>query len=315
MNPASRSRSAIRPASVLRSPRAAADDPSVVEVCEPVLYAPPAGAAFAPGVPERRGRDGGLRRHRARGRGRAARARSTRSRPRRSTRKRFGWPGCRGPGTPICSAHLTGASHVAMMFHSDALRVVLATVHIPLAEVPRALTRDVARGDDRADGARAAAIRRRRARASPSPGLNPHAGEHGLFGDEEEQRDRAGDRRVPRRAASTSRVRFPATPSSCAPSRGEFDVVVACYHDQGLIPVKLARVRPGGERDARPADRPHVGRSRHGVRHRRQGHRRSGQHDCGGAAGGALAIAQRPQSRARATDVASRLGLGLTSSP
>ena len=38
-------------------------------------------------------------------------------------------------------AHLTGATHVAMMFYSDALRVVLATVHIPLAEVPRALTR------------------------------------------------------------------------------------------------------------------------------------------------------------------------------
>ena len=40
-------------------------------------------------------------------------------------------------------AHLTGARRVAMMFHADALRVILATVHIPLAEVPSALTRDV----------------------------------------------------------------------------------------------------------------------------------------------------------------------------
>ena len=40
-------------------------------------------------------------------------------------------------------AHLTGARRVAMMFHADALRVVLATVHIPLAEVPSALTREV----------------------------------------------------------------------------------------------------------------------------------------------------------------------------
>ena len=46
---------------------------------------------------------------------------------------------------------------------------------------------------------------------------------------------------MPRAAAgaSTCRGRFRATPCSFAPSRGEFDVVVACYHDQGLIPVKL----------------------------------------------------------------------------
>ena len=63
-------------------------------------------------------------------------------------------------------AHLTGAPRVAMMFYADALRVVLATVHIPLAEVPRALTARDARRHDRAD--RRASCR---ASASPSPRL------------------------------------------------------------------------------------------------------------------------------------------------
>jgi 4-phospho-D-threonate 3-dehydrogenase / 4-phospho-D-erythronate 3-dehydrogenase len=69
-------------------------------------------------------------------------------------------------------------------------------------------------------------------------GLNPHAGEHGLFGDEEE--------RVMAPAIEACRARgidvsgpFPADTIFGRAVRGEFDVVVACYHDQGLIPVKL----------------------------------------------------------------------------
>src|SRR6185295_12177607 len=83
-------------------------------------------------------------------------------------------------------AHLTGASHVAMMFHSDALRVVLATVHIALAEVPRALTRESLESTI----ALTARELPRFGIATPKiavAGLNPHAGEHGLFGHEEEE--------------------------------------------------------------------------------------------------------------------------------
>ena len=81
----------------------AAADPRVLDVCEPVLYGPPAGAAFAPGVLSAAA-------------GRAAydvivravddaqqRRRRRRSRPRRSTRRRSGWRGSRGAATPICS--------------------------------------------------------------------------------------------------------------------------------------------------------------------------------------------------------------------
>ena len=134
-------------------------------------------------------------------------------------------------------AHLTGAPHVAMMFHSSALRVVLATVHIALVDVARALTQaslettiDLAAHElPRFD--------------VPSPriavaGLNPHAGEHGLFGREEET--------VIAPAIAACRVRgvdvsgpFPGDTVFLRAHRGEFDLVVACYHDQGLIPVKL----------------------------------------------------------------------------
>jgi 4-hydroxythreonine-4-phosphate dehydrogenase len=69
-------------------------------------------------------------------------------------------------------------------------------------------------------------------------GLNPHAGEDGLLGDEEV--------RVLRPAVEAARGRgvridgpFPADTLFVRASRGEFDAVIACYHDQGLIPVKL----------------------------------------------------------------------------
>ena len=135
-------------------------------------------------------------------------------------------------------AHLTGAPHVAMMFHSDSLRVVLATVHVALAEVPALLTRDLM------DSTIALTARElpRFGLASPRiavAGLNPHAGEHGLFGREEDA--------VMRPAIAAARARgvdvagpFPADTLFVRAMRGEFDVVIACYHDQGLIPVKLA---------------------------------------------------------------------------
>jgi 4-hydroxythreonine-4-phosphate dehydrogenase len=134
-------------------------------------------------------------------------------------------------------AHLCSASQVAMMFWSERLRVVLATVHIPLAEVPKALTRgrimDVIR-------LTAASLPRF---GFPSPrlavtGLNPHAGEGGLLGTEEI------DVIAPAIAATRSEGLlvagpFPADTLFVRAARGEFDAVIAAYHDQGLIPVKL----------------------------------------------------------------------------
>jgi 4-hydroxythreonine-4-phosphate dehydrogenase len=124
-----------------------------------------------------------------------------------------------------------------MMFWSDPLKVVLATVHIPLAEVARALTRE------RLDRIIALAARELPRVGVPNPrlalaGLNPHAGEEGLLGAEEQQ--------VFRPAVEDARARgvniegpFPADTLFVRASRGAFDAVIACYHDQGLIPVKL----------------------------------------------------------------------------
>ena len=119
------------------------------------------------------------------------------------------------------------------------LRVVLATVHIPLAEVPRAPDAGIARGDHRADRARAAAVRMFRRRASPSPASIRTRASTACSAGRRTQVIRPGDRRVPRERHRRRRPVSRPTPFSCAPSRGEFDVVVACYHDQGLIPVKL----------------------------------------------------------------------------
>lgn len=135
-------------------------------------------------------------------------------------------------------AHLTNAPRVAMMFYAEALRVVLATVHIPIAEVPGALTRDLVEGIITLTAAELPRFGFAAPRVAVA-GLNPHAGEHGLIGGEER------DVLVPAVAACRARGitvdgPFPGDTIFVRAMRGEFDVVVACYHDQGLIPIKLA---------------------------------------------------------------------------
>jgi 4-hydroxythreonine-4-phosphate dehydrogenase len=134
-------------------------------------------------------------------------------------------------------AHLTRAPSVAMMFHAEALRVVLATIHEPLAAVPRLLTRDLLEGVIRL----ASRELRRFGFAHPRLavcGLNPHAGEGGVLGDEEQ---RVIGPAIAACAGDGVDVAgpYPADTLFVRASRGEFDAVVACYHDQGLIPVKL----------------------------------------------------------------------------
>ena len=135
-------------------------------------------------------------------------------------------------------ADLTHAGDVAMMFHSPRLCVVLVTVHVPLSAVPGLLTRErveTVLGLAAANLPRFGVARPRLALA----GLNPHAGEGGLLGAEE--RDVLGP------AAAAARGRgvdvagpLPADTVFRQAVDGRFDAVVACYHDQGLIPVKLA---------------------------------------------------------------------------
>ena len=215
--------------------RAAADS-RVLDVCSPIVYGPPSDEHFAPGLLSaaagRAAYDAVVRAVADAQRGLVD---AIATAPLNKEALRLA--GLPWPGHTELLAHLTGASHVAMMFHSDALRVVLATIHLPLAEVPRALTKASLE-------ATIALVAREMPRfgiAAPRiavAGLNPHAGEHGLFGREEI------DTMAPAIAACRAQGidvsgPFPGDTVFLRASRGEFDVVVACYHDQGLIPVKL----------------------------------------------------------------------------
>jgi 4-hydroxythreonine-4-phosphate dehydrogenase len=134
-------------------------------------------------------------------------------------------------------AHLTGTPRVAMMFYAKPLRVVLATVHVPLADVPRLLTGDTLEFTIDLTARELP----RFGYASPRlavAGLNPHAGEHGVIGREDDEVLRPAIERCRARGVDVTGP-WPADTIFGRAARGEYDAVIACYHDQGLIPVKL----------------------------------------------------------------------------
>ena len=215
---------------------AAAADPRVLAVCEPLVYVVPDLQRFPAGVLSG---DAGRAAYetivRAVDDARQRRVDGMATAP--VNKEAFRLAGLPWSGHTDLLAHLTGAPHVAMMFQSPALRVVLATVHIALAEVPRALTERSLEATIDLTARELPRYGVTRPRIAVA-GLNPHAGEHGLFGREEET--------VIAPAIAACRARgidvtgpFPGDTVFLRAHRGEFDVVVACYHDQGLIPVKL----------------------------------------------------------------------------
>ncbi|MBA3887118.1 MAG: 4-hydroxythreonine-4-phosphate dehydrogenase PdxA [Acidobacteria bacterium] len=135
-------------------------------------------------------------------------------------------------------AHLTGARRVAMMFHAEALRVVLATVHVPLADVSRMLTTELLEGVIELADSELPRFGVKAPRLALA-GLNPHAGEGGLIGREEVDVLSPAVAACRRRGIQVDGP-FPGDTIFVRAVRGEFDAVVACYHDQGLIPIKMA---------------------------------------------------------------------------
>jgi 4-hydroxythreonine-4-phosphate dehydrogenase len=144
------------------------------------------------------------------------------------------------PGHTEFLADRLGAPQVTMMFAGPRMRVSLATIHAALADVPSLMTIDGVAGTITQT---AEALSRWFGVAAPRvavAGLNPHAGEAGHFGDEEQRLI------APAIAAARARVPFaelagPEVPDAVfrAHLDGRWDAVVALYHDQGLIPVKL----------------------------------------------------------------------------
>jgi 4-hydroxythreonine-4-phosphate dehydrogenase len=216
--------------------RKAADDPRVRAVCEPVIYGPPAGMRFEPGVLSA---DAGRAAYDAI----CAAVRDALSGDVAGiatapvNKLAFAHAGLPWKGHTDLLADLTGSDRAVMMFWSAPLKVVLATVHVPLLEVPRLLTRPLL--DEVID----LTARELPRFGIPAPrlalaGLNPHAGEEGLLGGEEAA--------VLKPAVAAARQRgvridgpIPGDTVFVRATRGEFDAVVACYHDQGLIPIKL----------------------------------------------------------------------------
>jgi len=136
-------------------------------------------------------------------------------------------------------AHLTGAARAVMLLVAGRLRVALATTHVALREVPGKLNAaDIARTITIV----AEGLRRFFGVARPRIavcGLNPHCGDGGRFGDEE-ARIVAPALEDARRAGVPACGPKPADTVFAQAADGRYDAVVALYHDQGMIPVKLA---------------------------------------------------------------------------
>jgi 4-hydroxythreonine-4-phosphate dehydrogenase len=214
----------------------AAADPRVLAVCEPLVYLPAGATRFEPGVLSgAAGRAAYDVIVRAVDDARNGEVDAIATAP--VNKEAFRLAGLEWNGHTDLLAHLTGAPDVAMMFHSDALRVVLATVHIALADVPRALTQPVVERTIALTARELPRFDKIEPRIAVC-GLNPHAGEHGLFGQEEAAAIAPAIAACRARGVDVSGP-FPADTLFVRARRGDFDVVVACYHDQGLIPVKL----------------------------------------------------------------------------
>ncbi|MSO55905.1 MAG: 4-hydroxythreonine-4-phosphate dehydrogenase PdxA [Acidobacteria bacterium] len=211
-----------------------AADARVREVCEPVIYG--ADRLFEPGILSA---EAGLAACdnivRAVRDAQAERVQGIATSP--INKKALSLAGLPWRGHTDMLAALTGASDVAMMFHSEKLRVVLATIHIPLSEVPSALTIQSVQTVIRLTAEAMPRFKKPGARIALA-GLNPHAGEQGVIGHEEEL-VLAPAVKLSRQAGIDVTGPWPGDTIFVRAARGEFDVVIACYHDQGLIPVKL----------------------------------------------------------------------------
>jgi len=146
--------------------------------------------------------------------------------------------GVKYPGHTEIFTALTGAARSCMMLHSGKLTVSMATTHIGYRDVPEELSAGRVLDVIELTAEALRRILQREPRVGVC-GLNPHAGEHGLFGNREEE-----DFIVPSVKAALDRgirVEGPLVPDAAftAGVRKRFDAIVTLYHDQGHIPFKM----------------------------------------------------------------------------
>lgn len=146
--------------------------------------------------------------------------------------------GFRFPGQTEYFAHAFGVHDYGMLLTGRTLTVGLVTIHEPVARVPSLLTTD----SIERIGRLTASFLHRRGVGHPRiavAGLNPHAGESGAFGDEETRVIAPAIHRL--NSSGEAVFSGPCVPDAVFrdAARGDFDAVIAMYHDQGLIPLKL----------------------------------------------------------------------------
>ena len=152
--------------------------------------------------------------------------------------------GSRFHGHTELIAHQTGTQKFSMMLAGKTLKVVLVTIHMPLSRVPETLTRE-----NILETILVTATDLKTRFNVPAPrlavaGLNPHAGEQGLFGNEEQQIILPAVRAARDRGMAIEGPLPPDTVFNYAIHNG-CDAVVCMYHDQGLIPFKLLHFKDG----------------------------------------------------------------------
>jgi 4-hydroxythreonine-4-phosphate dehydrogenase len=148
------------------------------------------------------------------------------------------------PGHTELLAELTGTDEVSMLLAAPRLRVIHVTTHLGLIDAveriePGLVERTIRRGHDTLVAA-----------GVPAPriavcGINPHAGENGLFGRGEEEDKVAPAVRAAQAAGIDAQGPLPADTVFFRAGRGDFDLVVAMYHDQGHGPVKVLGIEAG----------------------------------------------------------------------
>jgi 4-hydroxythreonine-4-phosphate dehydrogenase len=145
--------------------------------------------------------------------------------------------GHRYPGHTELLAELTGSGDYGMLFVGGGLRVILATIHLALKDVPRHITTAAILKTIRLAQTALHGFGIERPRIGLAA-LNPHAGEGSLFGREEQEQILPAVLKARAEGIRCSDP-LPADTLFYKARNGEYDVVVAMYHDQGLAPLKM----------------------------------------------------------------------------
>lgn len=146
--------------------------------------------------------------------------------------------GYRWPGHTEMLAHFTDTEDFAMMFAADHLKVILATIHIPVKKISKILNKeDIYKKIKLTNNYLKRYFKIKRPLIGIT-GLNPHASDNGLFGDEEEKIIRPAIKKA-------KRDKIKAIGPESAESlfyemyHKKIDAVICMYHDQGLVPIKM----------------------------------------------------------------------------